>query len=67
MGLRFDLAAANWVAYLIKPRAEIPMLAHRGEEIDVLRHFLSTIETEREKGSELNINTSLGDRPTSGS
>src|SRR5436190_2002804 len=45
MGLRFDLRAANWVAYLITPRAKIPRLQHRGEEVEVLRQFLATMES----------------------
>jgi hypothetical protein len=45
MGLRFNLRAANWVAYLITPGANLPPLGERDEEIDILRSFLGTLET----------------------
>lgn len=56
MGLRFDIRAANWVAYLTDWRRPLPRLGERGEEVQVLRmllntlqrHFYSTPEYQRE-------------------
>src|SRR5947208_1906362 len=45
MGLRFDLRAANWVAYLITPGASLPRFGDRNAEVDVLRAFLGKMET----------------------
>lgn len=40
MGIRFDIRAANWVAYLIQPDANMPLLDEPWEEMDTLRMFL---------------------------
>ncbi|MCP5522921.1 MAG: hypothetical protein H7A46_15385 [Verrucomicrobiales bacterium] len=40
MGLRFDLRAANWVAYLTDSKRPLPRLEQRWEEAEALRMFL---------------------------
>jgi hypothetical protein len=40
MGLRFDLRAANWVAYLIDSKRPLPRLGEEWEEAEALRMFL---------------------------
>lgn len=42
MGLQFDLETANWVAYLLEPRAPIPTFGSSNEQSDRLLAFLST-------------------------
>ncbi|MCC6969608.1 MAG: metallophosphoesterase [Phycisphaerales bacterium] len=40
MGLRFDLACANWVAHLIEPDSRVPKLDMEGAEGEAVRMFL---------------------------
>jgi hypothetical protein len=40
MGLRFDLGAANWVAYLIDPKRALPRFGGDEQEGETLRMFL---------------------------
>lgn len=43
MGIQFDIRAANWVAYLIQPEANLPSLGERWVEKEALRVFLHKI------------------------
>lgn len=40
MGIRFDIRAANWVAYLIQPEGNLPTLGDVSTEKETLRVFL---------------------------
>lgn len=40
MGMRFNLSSANWLAYLLEPKARIPKLGEDWEEKETLRIFL---------------------------
>jgi hypothetical protein len=44
MGLRFDLRAANWVAYLISPGGSPPSFGEGREENEILLSFLEKLE-----------------------
>lgn len=44
MGIRFDMASANWIAHLLHPSAQLPSLGDSFTEWDTLRAFLRKIQ-----------------------
>lgn len=44
MGLRFDMASANWVAHLLQPGGTVPAMEDRWQETETLRMFLQKMK-----------------------
>jgi hypothetical protein len=44
MGLRFDLASANWVAHILDPSGVPPRLGNEHDERETLRRVIRKLE-----------------------